>query len=535
MVDRVSLYDTTLRDGSQTEGVSFSNEDKLDVLSHLDAFGIDFVEGGFPASNPKDKAFFKAAQKLELKNSKLVPFGSVCRSGARASEDASLATLLGSQTEYVCLFGKSWALHACIALGISMKENLGIIEDSISHLASQGRKVIFDAEHYFDGWKDDHDYALEVLRTAEAAGAEYLVLCDTNGGSLPSEIDRAVREARSMFKAQIGVHAHNDGELAVANSLAAVEAGATMVQGTINGLGERCGNANLCSIIPALVLKMGKKTSVQHLAGLTSLANLIGEVANVLPDPRLPYVGTSAFVHKAGMHVSAVLKDPRTYEHVDPQLVGNARRILVSELAGTSNVMAKLRELGIDTEKDKGRSILEKLKQLESQGYQFEAAEASFELMVRRFQGGSTPPFKLTGFRIFVDVSGDTMRSEASVRVVDPAGQVEHTASEGNGPVNALDKALRKALERFYPELRSIRLIDYKVRVIDARAATEATVRVLIRSTDGVMTWTTVGVSANIIEASLLALIDSLEFKLLKSPNGAVSQGSVPLVGGEGK
>jgi 2-isopropylmalate synthase len=308
-----------------------------------------------------------------------------------------------------------------------------------------------------------------------------------------------------------------------------------MVQGTINGLGERCGNANLCSIIPALVLKMEKKTSLQNLQGLTSLANLIGEVANVLPDPRLPYVGKSAFVHKAGMHVSAVLKDPRTYEHIDPQLVGNARRILVSELAGTSNIMAKLRELGIDTEKDKGRSILEKLKQLESQGYQFEAAEASFELMVRRLQGGSTPPFKLTGFRIFVDVSGDAMRSEASVKVVDPAGLVEHTASEGNGPVNALDKALRKALERFYPELRSIRLIDYKVRVIDARAATEAMVRVLIRSTDGVMTWTTVGVSANIIEASLLALIDSLEYKLLKSQNGALSKGSVPLVNGEGK
>ncbi|MCU0861779.1 MAG: citramalate synthase [Methanomassiliicoccales archaeon] len=509
-----------MRDGAQTEGVSFSPEDKLDVLTRLDSFGIDFVEGGFPASNPKDKAFFKAALKLELKGTKLVPFGSTRKSGLAAPNDSNMRALVECETEYVCIFGKTWDLHAERALGVSLEENLAIIEDSVSFLAGKGRRVIFDAEHFLDGWKANHDYALEALWTAERAGAEYLVLCDTNGGSLPSEVSRAVKEVRRKLKAQVGIHAHNDAELAVANSLAAVEAGASMVQGTINGLGERCGNANLCSIIPALMLKMGRRTGVGDLSALASTANFVGEVANILPDQRLPYVGRSAFAHKGGVHVSAVLKDPRTYEHIVPESVGNARRILVSELSGTSNILAKAKELGIDEEKDKGRSILEKLKHMESKGYQFEAAEASFELLVRRLRGENFAPFKLEGFRIFVDVSGDAMRSEASVKVVDPNGVVEHTASDGNGPVNALDKALRKALERFYPQIKHIRLIDYKVRVIDAKEATGATVRVLIRSTDGVMTWTTVGVSENIIEASLMALIDSMEYKLLKSLNG---------------
>jgi 2-isopropylmalate synthase len=509
-----------LRDGAQTEGVSFSPEDKLDILARLDAFGIDFVEGGFPSSNPKDKAFFKAAQKLELSNVKLVPFGSTRKTSVKAAQDAAMRSLVESNTEYVCVFGKTWDLHAERALGVSLKENLDIIEDTVSFLASKGRRVIFDAEHFFDGWKANHDYAMEALSIAERAGAEYLVLCDTNGGRLPSEVSKAVREVRRSSKAMVGVHAHNDAELAVANSLAAVEAGASMVQGTINGLGERCGNANLCSIIPALMLKMGRRTGVKDLSTLTATASFVGEVANILPEQNLPYVGKSAFAHKGGVHVSAVLKDPRTYEHIPPESVGNSRRILVSELSGTSNILAKAKELGIEEEKDKGRSILEKLKEMESKGYQFEAAEASFELLVRRLRGERFEPFKLEGFRIFVDVSGDIMRSEASVKVVDPNGLVEHTASDGNGPVNALDKALRKALERFYPEIKHIRLIDYKVRVIDAKEATAANVRVLIRSTDGMMTWTTVGVSENIIEASLLALIDSLEFKLLKSLNG---------------
>ncbi|HXZ23183.1 MAG TPA: citramalate synthase [Methanomassiliicoccales archaeon] len=524
MVDRVEIYDTTLRDGAQTEGVSFSNEDKLDVLARLDAFGIDFVEGGFPASNPKDRAFFKAAEKVELQHAKLVSFGNTMKSGASAEHDHTIKSLVDSNTEYVCLFGKTWDLHAKVALGVSLKENLKIIEDSVSYLAGKGRKVIFDAEHFFDGWKNNHDYAMEAVKASVDAGAEYVVLCDTNGGSLPSDITEALSDVRSAESVKLGMHAHNDGELAVANSLAAVEAGAVMVQGTINGLGERCGNANLCSIIPALQMKMKLKTGIVDLSGLTAISNFVGEVANILPDQRLPYVGRSAFAHKGGVHVSAVLKDPRTYEHVDPKTVGNERRVLVSELAGTSNILAKAKELGIEQEKDKGRSILERLKQMEAMGYQFEAAEASFELLVRRLKGENHRPFKLEGFRIFVDVSGDTMRSEASVRVVDPNGLVEHTASDGNGPVNALDKAIRKALERFYPEIREIRLIDYKVRVIDAKAATEATVRVLIRSTDGVNTWTTVGVSGNIIEASLLALMDSIEYKLLKSRNSKKGQ-----------
>ena len=520
MVDRVEIYDTTLRDGAQTEGVSFSDEDKIDVLNRLVSFGIDFVEGGFPASNPKDKTFFKAARKLDLHKTQLVSFGATRKPGTTVGQDANMNALLDSGTEWVCIFGKSWDLHVEKALQVPLKENLRIVEDSVSHLAGKGRKVIFDAEHFFDGWKRNHDYALRVLETAERAGAKYLVLCDTNGGSLPGEVGRAVKEARGISKVEIGVHAHNDSELAVANSLAAVEAGASMVQGTINGLGERCGNANLCSIIPALVLKMGKKTSIKDIGALTATSSYIGEVANVLPDQRLPYVGRSAFAHKGGVHVSAVLKDPRTYEHIDPERVGNQRRILVSELSGTSNILAKAKEFGIEEEKDRGKSILEKLKHLESQGFQFEVAEASFELLVRRLRGTFDPPFRLEGFRIFVDVSEDKMRSEASVRVVDPNGVVEHTASDGNGPVNALDRALRKALERFYPEIKHVRLIDYKVRVIDAKAATGATVRVLIRSTDGNMTWTTVGVSENIIEASLMALIDSVEYKLLKSSNG---------------
>jgi 2-isopropylmalate synthase len=511
--------------------VSFSNEDKVDILRHLDSFGIDFVEGGYPASNPKDKAFFKAAQKIELSHTKLVPFGATRRPGKRAAQDPSMKALLDSGTEYVCTFGKTWDLHAKIALGVSLKENLGIIEDTVSFLAGKGKEVVFDAEHFFDGRKNNHNYAMRCLEIAEEAGAKYLVLCDTNGGNLPSEIAEAVAEVRRGHKVAVGIHAHDDCELAVANTLTAVDSGAVMVQGTINGLGERCGNANLCSVVPSLMLKMGRKTSVSDLSALSGLSNFIGEVANIMPDTGQAYVGRSAFTHKAGMHVSAVLKDPRTYEHIEPSLVGNERRVLVSELSGTSNILAKARELGIEEEKDKGRSILETLKRMEAMGYQFEAAEASFELLVRRLRGENHRPFKLEGFRIFVDVSGDTMRSEASVRVVDPNGLVEHTASDGNGPVNALDKALRKALLRFYPEIKEIRLIDYKVRVIDAKAATEAPVRVLIRSTDGEMTWTTVGVSGNIIEASLLALIDSIEYKLLKSRKGGEVQGAAPAIG----
>jgi len=511
----VQIYDTTLRDGAQTEGISFSTEDKIDILSRLDAFGIDFVEGGFPASNPKDRAFFGEAQRLELRNAKLVAFGSTRKKGRRVGEDPSIKALLESNTEWVCLFGKSWDLHVRKVLRSPLEENLELIEDSVSHLASKGRKVIFDAEHFFDGWKENQAYAIEVLETAERAGAEYLVLCDTNGGSLPGDVSEAVRAAKRSNRTRIGIHTHNDAELAVANSLAALEAGATMVQGTVNGIGERCGNANLCSIIPTLALKMRREISIKDLNKLVSISTFIGEIANVLPDPRLPYVGTSAFAHKGGVHVGAVMRDPRTYEHVDPGTVGNSRRILVSELTGVSGILAKAKELGIEEAEEKGRIVLERLKAMESEGFQFEGAEASFDLLVRRLKGEAEPHFRLEGFRVLVDVSGDSMRSEAIVKVVDPQGEVEHTASEGNGPVNALDRALRKALMKFFPNIRDVRLVDYKVRVIDTRSATSARVRVLIKSTDGSKSWTTVGVSTNIIEASLMALLDSIEYKLL--------------------
>jgi 2-isopropylmalate synthase len=520
---RASIFDTTLRDGAQTEGVSFSNEDKLEIMERLDAFGIDFIEGGYPASNPKDKAFFKAARGVGLRNGKLVAFGSTHRPGQTPDEDKGMHALLDTGTEWVCVFGKTWDLHVEKALKISLEENLHVVHDTVAFLKGNDRKVIFDAEHFFDGYKNNPEYALRALREAERAGADWICLCDTNGGAFPSQVFRIVSTVRQGTKVPLGVHAHNDGELAVGNSLAAVEAGASMVQGTINGLGERCGNANLCSIIPDLMLKMGVRTNVGNLEHLTKLANFVAEMANVSPNPRAPYVGRSAFAHKAGIHVSAVLKDSRTYEHVDPLEVGNKRRMLVSELSGVSNLLAKAEELGIETERDGGRSILERMKELEAQGFQYEAAEASLELLIRKAKGQNTSPFRLEGFRTFMDVTGEVMTSEASVRVVDSDGTLEHTAADGNGPVNALDRALRKALERFYPVLKEVRLIDYKVRVIDGKEATAAKVRVLITSTDGTHTWTTIGVSGNIIEASLMALIDSIEYKLMRSGvNGAI-------------
>ncbi len=513
---QVSLFDTTLRDGAQTEGVSFSTEDKLEILQRLDAFGMDFVEGGYPGSNPKDKAFFKAAEKADLKHSKLVAFGSTRKAGVPAKEDTTMRSLLEANTEWVSIFGKSWDLHATKALGVSLEENLEIVSDTVGFLTRSGRRVIFDAEHFFDGWKDNPEYAMKVLERARDAGAEWLVLCDTNGGTFPWEVTEAIDRVLSRFDTPLGIHAHNDCEMAVANTMAAVQAGAAMVQGTINGLGERCGNANLCSVIPNLILKAKVRTNVTKLSSLMSLSGFVGEMANISPDPRLPYVGRSAFAHKGGMHVSAILKESRTYEHVDPTLVGNERRILISELSGTSSILAKAKELGIETEKDGGRSILEKMKEQEAEGFQFEAAEASLELFIRRLKNQQTAPFKVEGFRLFMDVSTRNTISEASIRVVDSDGTVEHTAADGNGPVNALDRALRKALQRFYPVLTEVRLIDYKVRVIDGKDATAAKVRVLIRSTDGKHSWTTVGVSGNIIEASLMALLDSIEYKLMK-------------------
>ncbi|NYT16194.1 MAG: citramalate synthase [Methanomassiliicoccales archaeon] len=511
------IYDTTLRDGAQAEGVSFSTEDKLDILRRLDSFGIDFVEGGWPGSNPKDNVFFKLACKEELKHTRLTAFGSTMRAESSPEEDINILALLESGADWLTIFGKSWDMQVTSALQTTLKENLRMVEESIRYLKINGKHVIFDAEHFLDGWKKNQAYALSVIDAAVRGGAEFLVLCDTNGGSLPWEVRKAVNEVSSRFELPVGIHAHNDGELAVANSLAAVDAGAVMVQGTINGLGERCGNANLCSIMPNLAIKMGRELKADRLEGLASLSSFIAEVANVIADSKLPYVGKSAFAHKGGVHVSAINRDTRTYEHIDPKLVGNTRRVLISELSGTSSILAKLKEFGIEEEKHNGRSILDHLKQLESEGFQFEGADASFELLVRRFREQHKPHFTIEGFRIVVDVSGDEVRSDASIKVIDPNGDIEHTAADGNGPVNALDRALRKALERFYPVLKYVRLMDYKVRVIDAKDATAARVRVLIRSTDGHDSWTTVGVSTNIIEASLMALIDSIEYILLRN------------------
>ena len=511
------IYDTTLRDGAQTEGVSFSVEDKIEVLKKLDSFGIDFAEGGWPYSNPKDKDFFDRAADIELKNTKLTAFGSTCRHGIPAEKDEGIRSLAECCAEYVCIFGKAWDMHVTGAMGITLEDNLRIVEDSVRYLVSKGKKVIFDCEHFFDGYKSNRYHATDVVRAAVKGGAEWTVLCDTNGGSLPDEVAAAVKEVTDSIDTKVGIHCHNDSDLAVACSLAAVEKGARMVQGTVNGMGERCGNANLCSIMPDLSVKMGYDIGPADLTKLTALSMFVGEAANMNPHPGLPYVGERAFAHKGGIHVSALSKDPRTYEHIPPESVGNKRKILISDMSGKASIALKLKEFGISDEDGDNKEILKRIKELEAKGYQFEGAEASFELLVKRFKGDVVKPFDVVGFRLYIDEVGENdIVSEASVKVADRFGNIEHTASDGDGPVNALDRALRKALSRFYPVLNSVRLTDYKVRVLDGKAATAASVRVLIRSADGKDSWTTVGVSQNVIEASLLALVDSMEYAILK-------------------
>ncbi len=511
---KVVIYDTTLRDGAQTEGVLFSSEDKIEVLRQLDEFGVDFVEGGWPGSNPIDDDFFSKAEGLELRNSKLVAFGSTRRHSLRPEDDPNLQALAACGAEWCCIFGKAWDFQVKEALGIGLDENLDMVEDSIRFLVRSGKHVIFDAEHFFDGYKSDRKYALNILKAAESGGADWLVLCDTNGGSLPSEIASAVEDALLSVDAPLGIHCHNDSDMATASSLTAVESGCTMVQGTINGLGERCGNANLCTLIPNLVYKTGFETSDLNLSKLTELSKSVGEVVNLPPRPDMPYVGESAFTHKGGMHISAVVKDTRTYEHIDPALVGNSRKILVSEMAGRASIVEKLEELGLECGNDTP-DIAEKIKDMESKGYQFEGADASFELLVRRLRGEMTPKFTVEGFKIFIDNRLGDMDTEASIKVIDSDGELEQTAADGNGPVNALDKALRKSLIRLFPEINEMKLTDYKVRTLDEKSATAAGVRVLIRSTDGKHSWTTVGVSENVVEASLIALVDALEYKLM--------------------
>ena len=513
---KIMIYDTTLRDGAQTEGVSFSCEDKLDILSRLDDFGVDFVEGGWPGSNPRDDEFFDRAGSRELSRCELTAFGSTRRHDLRPDKDPNLRALASCSAEWCCIFGKSWDFQVTDALKIPLETNLTMIEDSVRFLRESGKRVMFDAEHFFDGYHANRDYALSALKAAERGGAEWIVLCDTNGGTLPESIASAVENVLTEIAIPLGIHCHNDSDLATACTLAAVGAGCTMVQGTINGIGERCGNANLCTVIPNLAIKMGADVGDIDLRGLTSLSKSVGEIVNIAPSAGMPYVGDRAFAHKGGMHVSAIMKDSRTYEHVDPSTVGNSRRVLVSDMAGRSNIMEKLRELGLDISDDSSE-ITHMIKDMESKGYQFEGADASFELLVKRLRGDLEKRFEVSGFRIFMDERrGLDMASEASIKVTDTKGNMEQTAADGNGPVNALDNALRKALARFFPSLNDVRLTDYKVRVLDEKSATAASVRVLIRTTDGESSWTTVGVSENVIEASLIALIDSLEYALMK-------------------
>ncbi len=522
----VKLYDTTLRDGAQREGISFSVADKINIARRLDELGIHFIEGGWPGSSPKDDDFFKGIGELNLVNSKLVAFGSTRRANKNVAEDRNLKALTNSGVEFVTLVGKSSDMHVTQVLETTLDENLSMVMDSILYLKKHGIRVFFDAEHFFDGYKSNTEYALQVLRTADRAGVECLVLCDTNGGTLPVEITHIINKVRKITDVPIGIHAHNDGELAVANTLAAVNAGVKQVQGTINGYGERCGNANLCSIIPALKLKIGIDcVTDERLAKLTDIAHYVSEVANLVPDPFLPYIGSSAFSHKGGLHVSGLSKWSSSYQHIDPELVGNKQRTLVSELSGRANIVHRAKELGVylSAKSREAQELLEKVKTLESRGFQYENAEASFDLLVQRVKPDYTKPFELVDFMVIVEKrrrppvmkNAEEMMSEAIVKVM-INNEVVHTAAEGNGPVNALDKALRKALLRFYPDLSYVNLIDYKVRILEGNTGTESQVRVIIESSDGIEQWRTVGSSTNIIEASWLALADSMEYWLLK-------------------
>jgi len=524
---RVQVYDTTLRDGAGREGISFSVEDKLRITQKLDELGVHFIEGGWPGANPKDEEFFEKASGLALSRAALVAFGSTRRPNAEAEKDPTLRALLDAGTSVITLVGKSWDHHVTEVLETTLDGNLGMIADSVAYLKSKGRKVFFDAEHFFDGYKANPRYALKTVDVAAEAGVDCVILCDTNGGALPTEVAAAVRAARRASKVSLGIHAHNDAELAVANTLAAVQAGATQVQGTINGYGERCGNANLCSIIPALKLKMDVDCiPYKQVARLTEVAHFVSEAANLALDTHLPYVGSSAFTHKAGLHIAAMMKWEGSYHHVDPKAVGNQWRTLVSELSGRGVIVRKARETGVELAAKgyEARAILDKVKLLESRGFQYDGAEASFDLLVLRSQPKYHAPFELVDFMVVVEkrrrpataANEEELLSEATVKVK-VGDDVIHTAAEGNGPVNALDAALRKALVVFYPRLAAVRLVDYKVRVIEETAGTEARVRVLIESSDGEHEWRTVGSSANIIEASYLALADSLEYWLLKN------------------
>jgi len=519
--EKIITYDTTLRDGSQAEGISFSLQDKIGIALKLDDLGVDYVEGGYPLANPKDKSFFKEIRTHSLKNTKITAFGSTKRADKKVSEDRGVNALLLSEAPVVTIVAKSWDFHVTDVLRVSLDDNLKMVSDTVEYLKSKDREVILDAEHFFDGYKNNSRYALKVLKVAQDSGADTIVLCDTNGGCLPYEIEKITSNIVAKIKIPLGIHTHNDCDLAVANSLAAVKVGVRHVQGTINGFGERCGNANLCSLIPNLVLK--EKYSCLGDSGLkklTEISRYVYEVANFVPMVNQPFVGSSAFAHKGGLHVNAIQKNSNTYEHIEPEAVGNERRILISELSGSSNVLAKIEKYKMEHNPKLMKKILKKVQDLENQGYHFESAEGSFDILVKKVIGKHKGFFCLEDFRVIVERGKDgrsITRATVKIKVND---KDELTVCDGDGPVNALDGALRMALEKFYPSLKEMHLMDYKVRVINPKEATAAKVRVIIESHDHNDIWGTVGVSENLIEASWEALVDSVEYKLLKDEDG---------------
>ncbi len=517
--EKLIIYDSTLREGAQGVGTFFTVEDKIRIMHMLDDFGVDYIEGGNPGSNPKDTEFYRRAREEKLKHAKLTAFGSTCRLGVKPADDANVQALLAAGTPVVTVFGKVWDFHVTEVLRASLEDNLQIIGDTISYLKSRGKEVVFDAEHFFDGYKNNPEYAMSVLRAANEAGADWLCLCDTNGGCFPHEVAEICQVATKAFVFKVGIHCHNDTGMAAANSLIGVQSGCRQVQMTINGWGERCGNANLCVLIPDLQLKLGYAcVPPENMPSITKFALKASEIANLPQDPSTPFVGRNAFAHKAGMHIDAVLKNPASFEHIEPELVGAEREVMVSEVAGRMAILGQLQAIDPSLVKDSPhvQAVLDKLKELEYEGYQFEGAQASFDLVIRRQLGCYKPFFRLKNFKVISDSADMGETSASAVIKVEVGGEEEITTASGKGPVDALDSALRKALERFYPQLKEVHLSDYKVRVLDSFDATASKVRVLIESTDGKKTWQTVGVSADIIEASWEALVDSLEYKLLK-------------------
>jgi len=520
-LSKILIYDSTLRDGAQAQGISFSVEDKLKIVSKLDKLGINYIEAGNPGSNPKDIEFFERIKKIQLKTAKLAAFGSTRRAGINAKDDANIQSLLKAETPVVTIFGKSWDFHVLEVLRTTLDENINMIKDTIKFFKEQGKEVIFDAEHFFDGYRVNPEYAIKTLKAAAESGAEGIVLCDTNGGNFPDRIVEVTKLVKDLMGGiDIGIHCHNDTGMADANSIMAIKAGAVQVQGTINGFGERCGNANLITIIPNLQLKMGYQCiPEENIEKITTTARFINEIANIIHNERAPYVGNCAFAHKGGMHIDAVMKNTASFEHINPCIIGNERRVLMSEVSGRSTIISAIKEVDPEISKDspEAKRIIDKLKQLEHEGYQFEGAESSFELVIRKELGKYINFFELEDFKVIItDPDKENLSASAMIKI--KVGDLDEiTAAEGDGPVNALDKALRKALEVFYPELSKMRLTDFKVRVLDSESATAAKVRVWIESTDGENSWSTVGVSTNVINASWKALVDSVQYMLTKN------------------